>query len=101
MLLASFHFHCPKFPKPQQEGWFVLLIEKSKDEINVLKRLAMDVDLSSSHHDHKKSNHNGSLSTFLSVTTPKEPGTYSYQVMLISEVYLDFMFEKEITLMIN
>jgi antiviral helicase SLH1 len=32
--------YAPRFPKPQQEGWFVLLCKEDKDEILAIKRIA-------------------------------------------------------------
>ncbi|PWW75443.1 Sec63-domain-containing protein [Tuber magnatum] len=35
----DFRIHAPKFPKPQTEGWFVLLGDLRKDELYALKRV--------------------------------------------------------------
>jgi len=35
----DFRIHAPKFPKPQTEGWFVLLGDSRKDELYALKRV--------------------------------------------------------------
>jgi len=36
---TAFHIHAPKFPKPQTEGWFVVLGNESTDEVYALKRV--------------------------------------------------------------
>jgi hypothetical protein len=67
------HAHCPEFPKPQYEGWFVMLTNKEKDELVVLKRIGQqDTRITSS----------------LEFTAPTEEGDYDYTLMCQSDVYV-------------
>lgn len=61
--------HCPK-PRPQC-GWWLAMGEG--DELHALKRVHLD---------------RGSTSTSLSFLAPEEPGTYHFEIYLISDSYI-------------
>jgi replicative superfamily II helicase len=39
-LLSKYTIYSPKFPKPQTEGWFLIIGEEHRDELTCLKRLS-------------------------------------------------------------
>src|SRR5690606_22526562 len=34
----EYKLYAPRFPKPQQEGWFALLVEEDRDVVHAIKR---------------------------------------------------------------
>ncbi|XP_064473851.1 activating signal cointegrator 1 complex subunit 3-like [Ornithodoros turicata] len=64
----------PKFPKPKDEGWFLILGHKESKELIALKRVGSCRSHTSRHH-----------MTFMS---PSEPGRLVYTCFLMSDSYL-------------
>lgn len=79
------HVYAPGFPKPKQEGWWLVLGRKdpSSDELVALKRVFVK---GSNTHD-------------LAFDLPENPGEHSFVVYLISDSYigLDQQYEFNIT----
>ena len=78
--------YCPRFPKPQSEGWWMLIAEEKDDEIHLMKRVngGMEGNEASSRN----------LVTSLPFSTPEEPGEYEYKILCLSDCYIGFDFEK-------
>jgi hypothetical protein len=83
----EFRIYSPRFPKPQTEGWFVVLGVKSKDELVALKRAAPGGTESKKA---KTSVQRGTylLNANLVFTAPEKSGDVDYTVHVISDGYM-------------
>lgn len=70
---TSEHMHCPKFPKPKNEGWFLVLGNRENGELLAMKRCA--------YRSNKSTHH-------LIFTTPSRLGRIIYTIYFISDGYL-------------
>lgn len=71
----SKYIHCPKFPKPKDEGWFLTLGTPGNGELIAMKRIG---------YRSNKSSHQ------LCFTAPVKTGRYLYTLYLISDGYIGF-----------
>eukprot|EP01083_Nonionella_stella_P045188 121459_1 len=65
--------HAPKWPKPRQPGWFMILANQTTDSLVALKRV--------------KATRRGQ-SHRLNFTVPERPGKYTFCLCLVSDSYL-------------
>jgi activating signal cointegrator complex subunit 3 len=70
---SSEYMHCPKFPKPKSEGWFLVLGCQENGELLAMKRCAYRAN-KSTHH--------------LLFTTPNKRGRIIYTLYFVSDGYL-------------
>ncbi|KND03788.1 uncharacterized protein SPPG_01244 [Spizellomyces punctatus DAOM BR117] len=68
--------YAPKFPKPQYEGWWVVLGDAVEDEVVAIKRVAATGDRSDK------------MSTGLRFITPDEPGEVELTLLIVSDGYV-------------
>ncbi|KAJ3077291.1 activating signal cointegrator 1 complex subunit [Podochytrium sp. JEL0797] len=71
--------HCPKFPKAQYEGWFVVLGNERTDEVVALKRVSASGGGGSSR---------GELRCSMKFSVPMNPGPMDLMVRVCSDGYL-------------
>ena len=67
--------HAPRFPKPKDEGWVLVLGEPDTGELLALKRVGAGAG-------------RGRCAAPLAFRTPAEPGRRVYTLYLLSDTYL-------------
>ncbi|ORY79832.1 antiviral helicase SLH1 [Protomyces lactucae-debilis] len=77
--------YCPRFPKQQSEGWFVLLVNPQNDELLALKRASIMPG-------------HGSLTTKAHLSIPDECLGLSLQLHVVSDIYPGITFVQDLVL---
>ncbi|RKO86367.1 Sec63 Brl domain-containing protein [Blyttiomyces helicus] len=75
--------HAPAFPKPQTEGWWLVLGRPDADELVAMRRIA-----SSAGGGRGAAGGDGRISSALKFLAPEQPGVYSYLLQLVSDAYV-------------
>jgi len=73
--------YIPHFPKPKDEGWWLVLGDPETAELLAMKRV----------------NFKGETKTNLSFAAPEKPGSYSYALYCISDCYLGLDLQYNVT----
>ena len=73
----------PRFPKPKQAGWWLVMGEE--DELLALKRVRLD---------------RGATSAQLHFEAPDEPGEYVWSVLLVSDSYIGLDVRVEVRVVV-
>jgi replicative superfamily II helicase len=87
-LLSDYTIHAPKFPKPQTEGWFLILGEYRHDELACMKRVSVSEDSKSY------------IQTTIKFTIPKMEGDRDMDVFLKSDGYFGLDVQSKVSLTI-
>jgi antiviral helicase SLH1 len=83
---SNFRIHAPKFPKPQTEGFFVILGDKKRDEIFALKRVGWPTGVT------------GPVNTNVKLDLPPELGANKATLWCVSDGYVGVEIEVEVEL---
>ena len=62
----------PRFPKPQTEGWWLVCADHAADELKALRRVTVAQQ----------------TTVAITIAAPQLPGSYTFGVLLISDVYM-------------
>ncbi|KAI8815177.1 Sec63 Brl domain-containing protein [Cladochytrium replicatum] len=82
---GQYRVHSPRFPKPQYEGWWLVLADPEVDELMAMKKLSSTVGDGKGKRAESKSSTMGSTLRF---TAPSDPGHYILEVHLVSDAYI-------------
>jgi len=82
--------YAPRFPKPQTEGWFVIIAIMDRDEIVAIKRANWTLEKSGA--SGTKAGNNNKLTTTVSITLPEAEGmeigkSRKMDVWVVSDAY--------------
>lgn len=82
--------YAPKYPKPQTEGWFVIVCDKAKDEIIAVKRVGWSQGPGQS----VKAGSRPSAKTVIKLPEPDQNGKGSkVDVLVLSDGYINMQYE--------
>ncbi|KAJ3008876.1 activating signal cointegrator 1 complex subunit [Thoreauomyces humboldtii] len=98
--------HSPKFPKPQYEGWWVVLGDVDEDEVVALKRVAgpgpqqkdTQANVGGRQLQGKQSTR---MTTGLKFVAPDEPGEIELQLFVVSDAYVGLDDSSRIRLLVK
>lgn len=76
----EYRVHAPKFPKPQYEGWWVVLGDTAEDEAIAIKRLASGSNVGSAGKESRTTSR-------LRFVAPDEPGEVELALFVVSDGY--------------
>lgn len=88
--------YAPRFPKPQTEGWFVIVGIQARDEIIAIKRANWPMEKSPSQGN--KAGANNKVATTVSISLPEAEGvdigkTRKMDVWVVSDAYLGMEYK--------
>ncbi|KAL3420146.1 activating signal cointegrator 1 complex subunit 3, partial [Phlyctema vagabunda] len=88
------HIYAPRFPKPQTEGWFVILCRENKDDIVAIKRLGWSI-VSGKGQGGGKGNGNGARVNAKAVIKLPDVGETGrkYDVLVVSDGYVGMVYK--------
>ncbi|KAH0556380.1 hypothetical protein GP486_005698 [Trichoglossum hirsutum] len=82
---SSFRAYAPRFPKPQTEGWFVIVADESKDEILALRRVGWE-------EPGRKALARENPTVNCRLELPESSDQRSVSVMVVSNAYIGMVF---------
>jgi antiviral helicase SLH1 len=86
----SFRVWAPRFPKPQTEGWFVIVGDETKDEILALKRVGWDTNTVNRNRGWRHSG--GKPAANCTLKLPENNGRRIVSVLVVSDAYIGMVF---------
>ncbi|KAI9005728.1 Sec63 Brl domain-containing protein [Hyaloraphidium curvatum] len=81
----DFRVHAPFYPKPQHEGWWLVLADREADDLLALTRVS-PVNVASGGNSRAASS--APLSATVTFVAPEERGRFVYSVLMVSDGYL-------------
>ncbi|KAI9786247.1 MAG: hypothetical protein M1839_007658 [Geoglossum umbratile] len=82
----DFRIWAPRFPKPQTEGWFVIVGDEGRDEVLALKRVGWDGNNNSNATTGRRPTANCTLKL------PESAGERVVSVLVVSDAYIGMVF---------
>lgn len=89
----DFNIHAPHYPKPQHEGWWLMLVDREADDILALTRVS-PVNAAVT-NGRKTVAPSAPLTSTLRFVAPQERGRFEYSILMVSDGYLGLDVEDE------
>lgn len=94
---SDFKIHAPHYPKPQHEGWWLMLVDREADDILAMTRVS-PVAAGGPGKPGRRQDRGAlqvPLTSTLKFSAPEERGRFVYSILMVSDGYMGLDVEDE------